>query len=384
MVLTFIKLLIAAAIIYIVHKVVKRSPPQIRKISLILFIIGIIAIEVCLRLSGGRPYFIVATPFEGAFNQLLVADSVREEKVMICDSFGVNKIARREPLLTTEGFRSLYEFSQSAIDSIHARHRRAIFLIGDSYTYGLNADSGFSFASLLENYGKYGILNAGIPGTDAPQYEAVVKEYIASGKIKPDIAVVCFSQNDLQHFPDRKLTPGSPLIFQTNVGPLCAFSGTTGEDTVYRTAKAAYQNIISRYTVMGVIGEGWCTDLIGHSVFASRLVGLFRYYPEPGMDTMSFLQRLFPPEPPKKEDPVYDHIKQIKSYCSKAHIPVIFVLLPDKKFVKDKEAPSYGGVISLDPKLFTLDDFSLGLDDHPVNSGHKKIAIEIDKILSRN
>ena len=52
--------------------------------------------------------------------------------------------------------------------------------------------------------------------------------------------------------------------------------------------------------------------------------------------------------------------------------------------MKAKESPGYDGVISIDPRLFLLDDFSPRYDDHPLNSGHKKIAIEIDKILSKN
>ena len=384
MIFNLIKLLIFAAIFYMAYRLIKRSPPQARKVSLILFIIGIIAIELCLRLSGGRPYFTVSAPYINAFRMDIEADSIRDDSIMICDSFGVNKIHRVESLLNSEGFRSLYEFSQSAIDSIHARGRKAIFLIGDSYTYGLNADSGCSFASLLENYGRYGILNAGIPGTDATQYSAVVNEYIASGKIKPDEVVVCFSFNDLMHFPDRKLTPGIPMLFQTNVGALYSFQDIPGADTVFPTAKAAYQNIISRYTIRGVIGDGWHTDLIGKSVLASRMIGLFYIDHDCKKDTLGFFQRLLSGDHPRSDDPIYDHIKAIKKLCNEKHLPVIFVLLPDIDFVKAKESPGYDGVISIDPRLFLLDDFSPRYDDHPLNSGHKKIAIEIDKILSKN
>lgn len=132
---------------------------------------------------------------------------------MFCDSFGVNRLSPgnkkyMERLLNGDGFRSLHQFTNAAIDSIHAQGKKAIMLIGDSYTYGLNADSGRSFAAMLENTGKYGVLNAGIPGTDIPQYKAVINEYIFTKGLKPDKVIVCINgANDLLITTQRKITP---------------------------------------------------------------------------------------------------------------------------------------------------------------------------------
>lgn len=367
----FITLLLLAALSYALFRLAGHTSIATRRASLLLFIAGLVLIEVYLRHNGSQPYFTITTPFENSISRIIPVDSVTDIPVMICDSFGVNRICPDVPNqrheINKEGFRSLYLFSQPVIDSLHANGKKVILLIGDSYTYGMNADSGYSFANLLEG-DKYAIFNAGVPGTDAPQYEAVIKEFVQSGMIKPDKILVCFSGNDLNHLPDRTLTPGIPLIFQANVGPLYSWQGGQ-EDKVFPSAKSAYQNILRRYTIMGVLGESRLTYILGHSVLVSKLIGLFQQDQEPRV------------HPPGWIDPVSDHIREMTRICNLHTIPVQFVLLPCKIFVSGKKGAQIEGVQMIDPTLFTLDDFSKGFDDHPNNNGHRKIADELKKLV---
>ena len=222
-------------LIYFFLWVIKNTPPFVRKISFLSLTIGILAIEIFLRMNGAVPG--LTTSFEESCPGITIMpiDSLVENQIMVCDSAGINKFNRSNTLpsiqpLNSDGFRSPYEFSQATIDSHHVRGKKAIFFIGDSWTYGLNADSGYSFASILDRSEKYTILNAGIPGTDLPQYKTIVKQYILSGKLKPDKVVVCISRNDLQHIPDRKLTPGILLQFCTNAGAFHSYF--SDQDTV--------------------------------------------------------------------------------------------------------------------------------------------------------
>jgi hypothetical protein len=130
-------------------------------------------IEFWLRYNGAKPYFTINTGHENGFSKILHPDSLKDYQVFVCDSFGVNRFNtssayHKEPLLNEDGFRSHYSFTQQTIDSIEKGGEKSIFLIGDSYSYGLSADSGLAFADILDNTNQFAVLNAGIPGTDLP------------------------------------------------------------------------------------------------------------------------------------------------------------------------------------------------------------------------
>lgn len=345
-------------------------PLAVRTTSLILFVIGLIAIEFALRNKGAMPYFTVSTGHGSGLSNIIPLDSLVDNQVFLCDSFGVNKLNansafHREPLLNKDGFRSIYEFTPLAIDSIQKTGKQVIFLIGDSYTYGLTADSGQAFANLLEKSGKYAVFNAGIPGTDVPQYKAVINEYIINKQLKPDKIVVCITGNDLDRTCNRKLTPGVPILFYTNAGGIYGFQEE--DDTSFNDAKSAYQNILNKYTIIGLLGEGRISNFIGHSVLACRLLDVFRR---------------FEPRPNRwKVDPAFKDIQDIKAIGQQLAIPVELVYLPGSELAQTGNAPNITGVISLNPMAFTKADYTPNMDNHPLNSGHKKIAKALEEIL---
>ena len=375
-----VRLLLFAVIGYLIFKAIRISPPVVRRVSLVLFLAGLAATEAWMRHQGDKPYFIVPSGYANCLSKIVPVDSVVDYHDMTCDSFGVNKLTPHaktggSPFLNSEGFPSLYEFNQAAIDTIHAQGKKAVMLIGDSYTYGMCADSGKSFAYLLQNTGRYGILNAGVPGTDMPQYRAVTDEYIGTGKIKPDEVVICINgANDLGHFPDRKLTPGIPILFSSNVGGLYSFQGGYGEDTVYPSAKSAYKNILNRYTVLGILGDGFWARLLGHSCLLSRGIGCFKNFMTEDFGKVC-------PDMHFSSDPAFKHISRIKAICDSAQVPVLFALLPGKTFVAQQKSLQMDGVVTIDPTGITLSDYTPAGDDHPLNSGHRKLAEKIEQII---
>ncbi len=346
-------------------------PLGIRIFSLFLFVIGIIGIEFALRSKGAAPYFTISTGHESGISKIIPADSLVDYQVYLCDSFGVNRLNantafHHEPLLNKDGFRSVYEFTPSAIDAVKKTGKQVLFVIGDSYTYGLSADSGYTFANCLEKSGKFAVFNAGIPGTDVPQYKAVVQEFILNRHLKPDKILVCITGNDLDRTCNRKLTPGTPILFYTNVGGIYAFQEE--DDTTFVDAKSAYRNILNKYTVIGLFGEGWLSSFFGRSVLACRLLGAFRSF-EPRANRLTI-------------DPAFKDIQEIQATYQQHSIPIEVVYLPGSELAQTRNTPNIAGVISLDPMAFTKEDFTPNMDNHPLNSGHQKIALQLLKILN--
>lgn len=371
------KIVFSALVIALLVYAYLRSEVLVRWISVAGLLLGFIALEIYARHAGGHPYFCFASPFQDCLAELVPPDSIRDYHFIFCDSMGVNKLdARaenhRERVLNGDGFPSHYEFSDSVVANIHANGKKAIMLIGDSYTYGLSAELGMSFAEQLNRDPGYAVFNAGIPGTDAPQYEAVIREYIAGGRLKPDQVIVCLTSNDLGHFPDRRLTPGVPLLYYTNVGGIYTYQGGLGPDTIFRSATDAYRYILMHYTVIGASGDNALSWLLGRSVVISRIIG-----------RLSTPAKVAPVHISDTIDPVISHMEHIRSMCQYRQVPVTFVLLPCRVYLQQKKSPEIPGVVPIGPDGFSLDDYPHGSDDHPLNSGHLKIARELKKLLVR-
>ncbi|HLP52005.1 MAG TPA: SGNH/GDSL hydrolase family protein, partial [Chitinophagales bacterium] len=236
----------------------KTAPVAIRWLSVGLLVTGLIIIEFTLRKAGAAPCIIVAYESGCPLVNVIPPAQLQEQKAMQCDSFGINTFCKgivpefKVAPLNSDGFRCAHEFTQQVIDSAHRAGKKVLFFIGDSWTYGMNADSGKCYVSLLNADSQYLAMNAGIAGTDLPQYRAIVKRYIASGQLKPDHVIVCISRNDLKHIPDRVLTPNIPMVYYTNAGGLYSFQ-QNGQ--VYTTAADTYRFILNNYTLVGILGD---------------------------------------------------------------------------------------------------------------------------------
>lgn len=382
--LTFIAIIICLCC-YGLLRVYKLTPANVRRLSLFILVLGLISIEFLPRSRGALPG--INTPM-GKITVMKTSELL-EYKIMECDSNGINKFNRTSSLstiqpLNNEGFHSIYDFSQSAIDSENARGKQVIFLIGDSWTYGLNADSGYSFASHLNRSKEYSIFNAGIPAADLVQYQAVTKKYILSGILKPQLVVVCISRNDLYNIPERRLSPGIITDFCTSAGGFHSFCPDI--DTVVGGAQATYSFILEHYTLIPYIGNGWHTYIISRSVVLSGLLNWFsnstivRYL----ISNEADLKKSVPKVRGDKSDHTQERIEQIKSYCDGVKIPIIFILLPSKYAFGELTPPQFKNVLALNNNVVPIEDYPTGTDDHPNNDGHYKLYVAIKKILDNN
>ena len=111
--------------------------------------------------------------------------------------------------LNEEGFRSIsFDFKDTS--------RTSILLIGDSFTWGLNArpkTNSFSDRLLARGYVVY---NAGIIGTDPAQYLTVARKYIPL--LKPDFVVVNYYEGNDQMFTIRESVSEHPANYTTTAG----------------------------------------------------------------------------------------------------------------------------------------------------------------------
>ncbi len=357
-------------------------------------------LEIHMRNQGFKPGYTCGRDEYAAL--AIPLEQVKDTRQIIADEYGVTKFnsSLNEGLcsrINSEGFNSKFEFNQTTIDSLKATGKTTIALIGDSYAHGNDADPGRSYADSLEKTQKYAIFNFGVPGTDGPQYVAVVQEYIRDKKLKFDRVVVSLcGANDLYQWPIRKLTPGIPLLY---------FTGTTNfysqrDGKVFKSPTEAYQAMRRDATVFDMPGG----SLIGKSVIASYSmrtiqimcmagVGPFVLFKKENFDNYIQLvdmgignfQKMVPfPITRDKNStfPINSCIDEIRKDCAKAGIPVTFILIPGKEMVKEGKTPKIKGVLSLDASKLSVEDYIReGSRAHPNSIGHEEIAGMIDAIL---
>lgn len=115
--------------------------------------------------------------------------------------------------INTDGFKSI------AFKSYNTK-RKKILLIGDSFTWGHNAEPITNcFADYLLSQG-YIVYNTGISGSDPAQYKAIAEKYIPM--LQPDVVIVNFFMgNDIFYF-ERQPKPLIPIFYSTNSTNLIA------------------------------------------------------------------------------------------------------------------------------------------------------------------
>lgn len=375
--LNFIFILTLAALL--VLKAWKTTERSVRVISVACFLSGLFFIEIDARSNGAKPGF--TGTIDSGF-KVMPEDSLIDYHTFASDEYGVTCFNaatahnRYQGPFNSDGFNSPYEFSARTVDSLRAKGEKVFFFIGDSYTWGASADSGRSFAGLLDKASGYAVLNAGIPGTDPEQYKSVVKKYILSRKIIPDEVVIFLCSNDLYE-PPRKPSPCIPLLYDTNAGLLYADG--------FATAAESYAQILNDITVRGILGNGWLTACFGQTVITSKLVNLLRFplfiWQKKKYDFLvKMLRMLWQEILPSTPHTLEDYLIAIRQDCGKANVPVRIILVPGSEMVKNGVAPQIPGVISLDPKKLSPTDYAD--DDHPNNEGHEKIAQQIKDALA--
>lgn len=371
----------------------KSSPTVIKATSVAFVTGGLLILEISLRHLGMQPGFTCQIADQ---QKILPLDSLIDYHLFIGDSFGVTKfnpVADGSRFLhpyyvNAQGFHSHHSFTQPTIDSCKKAGLSTLALIGDSYTYGGDADSGKAFADLLEQTGKYAVFNFGIPGTSPVQYEAIVKEYIVSQAMHFDKVVIVFcGANDIEGLEQEKVTPLVPLMFNTNAGNLY---GNTGNKPATTARQAYYDNVYSKYTVTGLLGDNFISTMLSKSVVASQLTGRFlsAYYVLVTIPALfyntTFYTGIVSGLITHDNDKISLSAARIRKDCAVVKTNVQFFLVPGREMIETQKTPAFNGIKSIDAAKFTLQDYhQYGGNAHPVNSGHYKIFIQMESLLNQ-
>ncbi len=403
----FIPLLLSASVILLFTAILAPLIRKWKTTSLkgkLAFVVTLLlltyTLEIYLVNNGYKPGYVCGKDEYAALAVRL--EEVQDTRQIIGDEYGVTKfnssltegMCRR---INSQGFNSKFEFNQSTIDSLKRTGRISIALIGDSYAYGNDAEPGRSYADSLEKTQKYGIFNFAVPGTDGPQYAAVVQEYIVDKGLKFDRVVVSLcGANDVYQWPKRKLTPGVPLLYFT--GTANFYSQRDGE--VFNSLTESYEAMRRDATVFDMPGG----SLIGRSVVASYAVRtaqimcmtgigpLLLFDSEKFDDYMqlagmgvSFVQSILPFSTnidSYKAYTITSYIDEIRNDCIQAGVPVTFILIPGKEMVQSGETPHIQGAISLDATQLSANDYIRDQGRaHPNSIAHEQIAGMIDEVL---
>lgn len=203
--------------------------------TLVLFITvtcGLIlcVVEVVLRLMGEAPcIYAKYTRGTPKVEKLIVS------REMITDGEGIFKINRNppngqvDPDVNQAGFRSREFIPQPNLPTI--------LMLGDSFAWGASAETGKSFAALLEKAG-FAVYNTGIPGVFPAQYARLAEKYVPL--LKPKVtAVMFFMGNDLRRDP-QMMIPHRDLWHITNAGWLPGFDGNGRPITAQESFEQIY------------------------------------------------------------------------------------------------------------------------------------------------
>lgn len=267
----------------------------------------------------------------------------------------------------TEGFRSI-EFKK------HKTKRKRVFIIGDSFVYGMSAFPFYnSFNDFLLAQG-YMIYSAGIPGTDPAQYSAIAQKYVPL--LKPDLVIVCFFPgNDLMPFM-RDPKQNEPHEYVTNAG--FYQSNINGK---YFNAREAYSQYLVSISIPA--SENCVDNVMSQTAISSILWGFL------------FLKDIPPIE---VSTPMAEQISNTKIYidkisgvCAAQKIPLAFVVLPNtnaenvnkQKFL-EQDTTTLCSIFGHD--YYYLSSFELSKhfpknDYHFNNAGHQLFAEYLKGII---
>ncbi len=266
----------------------------------------------------------------------------------------------KEPI-NEDGFRSI-AFKQ------YESQKPKVLLLGDSFTWGHSAKSGYnSFADELLSYG-FVVYNTGITATDVAQYLAIAKHYIPI--LKPDIVILSFYLgNDITYYK-RDVRSYSSAFYATNAGILTACP--TG--ICFDSAQDAYNFYLSKWkiperdnTFNSVMAKSVITTLIWKMLLNIEIVTKS----ESQAHHFRMGERLKHSSPYCNEE-----LKQIKQIAETNDARFILSIIPEvyaQTFVTKKDYPNLFTGLDFIEIMVSKKDYNLD-DGHFNNRGHKRYA----------
>lgn len=270
--------------------------------------------------------------------------------------------------INKEGFKSL-AFKQ------YKSKKKKIFLIGDSFTYGMSASPVYNcYADLLLTKG-FIVWNPSFPNNDPENYLQIATKYIPI--LKPDIVIVCFYMgNDIMRY-NRKSILGKRHFFATNAGWI---NGEEG-GCYFDNAKQAYDYYFSKATIRkNNIAGKVCSMLTISSL-------LYTLYNKISFDKPKAKVNNCEPtingSTNNNLSHSYNKIKSIKNLCLQNSTEMKILLLPDLVTQNPYNANFNPKDILKELKYIdindlTKDDYNRNPNDgHFNNKGHAKAASAI-------
>ena len=310
-----------------------------------------------------------------------MVDSLIVEEFFYTDSLGIFRANFNKKDLfgfdstieiNTDGFRDR-EFGL-ALDK-----KPKILLLGDSFCWGASARPiTKSFADRLETFG-YEVFNTGIPCVDPIQYQLIAHEYIP--KLKPEVVVLTlYMGNDLMH-RDIKLYPYANRFHLTNAGWMDPYL----DGDHIRSPEACYQYYLKCFSIPKQ--ESTFNRVMAQSVVSTQLWTIFRRlgllkYPE----HREVIERKIHNPFPQLDIPITaKYLQSIKEMCDELDIRFHICIIPLHTRLEDNMETE-------DPLLFrqfeyhwptnlVLSDYNGWPDGHFNNSGHRKYALFLNKVI---
>lgn len=271
--------------------------------------------------------------------------------------------------INSDGFRSIELV-------YHDRPPPRVVFLGDSFTWGASAEPiTESFADRVAGQG-YVVYNLGVPGTDPVQYAFLAEKYVPL--LKPDVvAVMLCMSNDLR--APMPMVPNKNLFHVTNAGWLYAFNA----NGKFMTAQEAYEHYVRLQTDLSfAVSKGRSIKGRLRPFFLRSALGSQAWF-----FVRDLRISLIPADECHSANPARPYLERIKRVSSEHGAEFILFLIPThpqttRMGIGTKQA-YFGGLDPKVPDSLTVEDYMTLPNGHFNNSGHRKFAEFVLRVLTQ-
>lgn len=344
----------------------------LKRFALLLLIFA--ALECTLRLLGHIPGY--TGNASGEFLNLQGIDTLIQQQTFKTDARGIfladaSQFSDRPGVrINSEGFRGA-EFTP--LDS--GDTRKKVLLLGDSFTWGANAQPiTQSFADLLDS-SRYRAYNTGIPGTEPDQYARIAEMYIP--QLNPDaVCVFFYMANDVMYRP-LEVGPFQNRYHITQAGWFNAFL----DGNFQPNAKSAFDYYQKRYSIPQSSAFGRFCSLTATGTLAWRILRKWGWISEAWHPEVA--PHIKKAEKETSEHPIsYHYLKSIQQLAEAQGakfylfvIPVHTDLQPEISDLLFREIPYHI------PGQLKREHYREWPDGHFNNEGHRIFANFLEQVL---
>ena len=333
--------------------------------SIVITLLSLLAIEIVLVISGWSTYF----PHELHETNVTIAPwwacdemGCRYQYEAAMDACDAALISDRHCKVNRQGFSDSKDFVAGDDFSVKTR----ILLLGDSFTQGLTADIGSSYAEVLETKLPEAIVwNAGIIGTGTAQ--AVATFSGLAPRFKPQLTVLGFFMND---FRDNLFPINSWLQVQDAEGKLHFIRRQYAVNL--SNARRLPLDTVAAYVSAGSRPPASEIELtIGRTHIGSLVLKFLDQFS--GQDSFDYQKHL-----------TRQYLSQLKDAAATQDSLLLVLLIPDRDHGGAQDARYKTALelmeeldlayLNLAPVLDADADYTPPPDNHWNNAGHSKVG----------